>query len=166
MIGQLIMVASAFTALPLREKKLKVINITSPLSSLVVHVVEVVVLFNSAVTNLYDKASANNDGAKEYVSSFTVNGIVETSSFSDATPYQSKSVLQRKIFLNRRALRVGNVASGRAGPVKYFANGGIIVQPNIQAGQHVIHVLDRVLPMPLTMNILAYVSGHGPDKTL
>ncbi|GFS09709.1 fasciclin-1, partial [Elysia marginata] len=118
------------------------------------------------VTNLYDKASANNEGAKEYVASFTVNGIVETSFFSDATPYQSKSVLQRKIFLNRRALRVGNVASGRAGQYKYFANGGIIVQPNIQAGQHVIHVLDRVLPMPLTMTILAYVSGHGPDKTL
>ncbi|GFO21575.1 fasciclin-1 [Plakobranchus ocellatus] len=56
-----------------------------------------------------------------------------------------------------------NVASGRPGPTKYFVNGGIIIRPNIQAGQHVIHIVDRVLPLALTDNALAYASGYNPD---
>ncbi|KAK3758831.1 hypothetical protein RRG08_036271 [Elysia crispata] len=118
------------------------------------------------VTNLYDRSSANNGGANEYVSSFTVDGVIETSSFSKATPYPTWSVKSRKLFLNMRNLRVGNTASGQAGPTKYFANGAMIVQPNIQAGQHVIHILDRVLPLPLFETVLAYVSGYNPDKKI
>ncbi|XP_059170401.1 fasciclin-1-like [Physella acuta] len=113
---------------------------------------------------LYDKTNGNNLGAKEYVNSFTLTEAVETSAFSDANPITTYSVRNRKVFLNKRDLRSGNVASGTPGPTKYFCNGGMLIRPNIQAGQHLIHIIDQVLDMPLEDNALAYVSGYNPSK--
>jgi uncharacterized surface protein with fasciclin (FAS1) repeats len=112
---------------------------------------------------LYDKSGAADAyiGAAEYVNSFTLLEGVQTSAFSDAIPYKTYSALSRKMFLNRRDLRVGNVASGMPGPTRYFCNGAQIIRPNIQAGMHVIHIIDQVLNMPLQYNALAYAAGYN-----
>ncbi|CAL1531443.1 unnamed protein product [Lymnaea stagnalis] len=111
---------------------------------------------------LYDKTSPNNLGAKEYINSFTLTEAVETGSFSPDTPVRTYSVKNRKVFLNKRELRVGNVASGLPGPTRYFCNGAMVIRPNIQAGQHLIHVIDQVLDMPWEQNAIAYVTGYNP----
>ncbi|GFO08099.1 hypothetical protein PoB_003460400, partial [Plakobranchus ocellatus] len=59
------------------------------------------------LNTLYDRESPNNAGADEFVSSFTMKGVMETSSFSDAQPYSTMSVKSRKLFLNKRNLRIG-----------------------------------------------------------
>ncbi|CAL1542338.1 unnamed protein product [Lymnaea stagnalis] len=110
---------------------------------------------------LYDKTTPNNLGAKEYVNSFTLTEAVETGSFSPDTPVRTYSVKNRKVFLNKRELRIGNVASGLPGPTRYFCNGALVIRPNIQAGQHLIHVIDQVLDMPLEQNAIAYVTGNN-----
>ncbi|KAH9496778.1 hypothetical protein Btru_009398 [Bulinus truncatus] len=116
------------------------------------------------LTNLYDKTALNNLGAKEYVSSFTLGRVLETSAFSDSAPFTTYSVRNRKAFLNKKELRVGNVASGIPGPTRYFVNGGMLIRPNIQAGMHLIHVIDQVLDMPLEDKAIAYINGFNPSR--
>ncbi|XP_055873248.1 fasciclin-1-like [Biomphalaria glabrata] len=118
----------------------------------------------SRLLSLYDKQSANNLGAKEYVYSFTLPLAMETSAFSDAAPMRTYSVRNRKAFLNKKELRIGNVASGIPGPTKYFINGAMLIKPNIQAGMHIIHVINQVLDTPLEDNAIAYVTGYNPSK--
>ncbi|CAG5128779.1 unnamed protein product, partial [Candidula unifasciata] len=113
-------------------------------------------------TGLYKRSGTAEarQAASEYVNSFTLMEAVQTSAFSDAAPYQTYSSLNRKLFLNPRDLRIGNVASGLPGPTKYFCNGAMLIRPNIQAGQHVIHIIDQVLDMPIPFTALAYASGY------
>ncbi|XP_059151259.1 uncharacterized protein LOC131937672 isoform X2 [Physella acuta] len=113
---------------------------------------------------LYDKTSGNNLGAKEYVNSFTLTEAVETSAFSDVNPFGTYSVRNRKVFLNKREIKSGNIASGTPVPTKYFCNGAMLIRPNIQVGQHLIHIIDQVLDMPLEDNALAYVAGNNPSN--
>ncbi|CAG5119675.1 unnamed protein product [Candidula unifasciata] len=117
-------------------------------------------------TGLYERSGTAEarQAASEYVNSFTLMEAVQTSAFSDAAPYQTYSSLNRKLFLNRRDLRIGNVASGLPGPTKYFCNGAMLIRPNIQAGQHVIHIIDQVLDMPIPYTALAFASGYNSKK--
>ncbi|BFZ13611.1 hypothetical protein BsWGS_16650 [Bradybaena similaris] len=114
-------------------------------------------------SGLYERSGTAdaNRGAAEYINSLTLLEAVQTSSFSDAAPYQTYSSLNRKLFLNRRDLRIGNVASGLPGPTRYFCNGAMLIRPNIQAGQHVIHIIDQVLDMPVPYTALAFASGYN-----
>ncbi|KAK0067815.1 fasciclin-1, partial [Biomphalaria pfeifferi] len=118
----------------------------------------------SRLLSLYNKQSVNNLGAKEYVYSFTLPLALETSAFSDAAPMRTYSVRNRKAFLNKKELTNGNVTSGTPGPTKYFINGAKLIRPNIQAGMHIIHVIDQVLDTPLEDNAIAYVTGFNPSK--
>lgn len=100
--------------------------------------------------------------AENYVMAFTLPKTLQTTYFQDNRPEQSRSPLNTKIFFTKRARRDGDSASGIAGPTEYYANGAMVLRPNIPAGHSVIHVIDRVLDMPSDKSALAYVR-NGPD---
>ena len=56
------------------------------------------------------------------------------------------------------------MASGTPGPTKYFANGAMVIRNNIRAGQHVIHMIDRVLQIQWVYTALAYASKYNPEN--
>ncbi|XP_025082333.1 fasciclin-1-like [Pomacea canaliculata] len=90
--------------------------------------------------------------------------LLETTTFSEQRPEMSRSAYQTKIFFNIRSRREGDVSSGTAGPTEYYANGALILRPNIPAGRSMIHVVDRVLELPSQYGIKGFISlKEQPD---
>lgn len=108
--------------------------------------------------------SMSAEESDKYVKSFTLPKTLQTTQFSENQPEISRSPLNTKIFFTRRSRREGNSASGVAGPTEYYANGAMVLRPNIPAGRSMIHIIDRVLDFPSHYSILGYVSlSTQPD---
>ncbi|KAL8584090.1 hypothetical protein ACOMHN_022430 [Nucella lapillus] len=103
--------------------------------------------------------------SENYVKSFTLHKDLLTTYFRDTEPEQSGSRQNTVLFLRKRARKEGNSASGVAGTTEYYVNGALILKPNKQAGQAIIHVIDRVLEVPSDKSILGYISLAGQPDT-
>ncbi|PVD36338.1 hypothetical protein C0Q70_03317 [Pomacea canaliculata] len=100
-----------------------------------------------------------------YITAFTLTRVLETTTFSEQRPEMSRSAYQTKVFFNIRSRREGDVASGTAGPTEYYANGALILRPNIPAGRSMIHVVDRVLELPSKYGVKGFISLPGQPDT-
>ncbi|XP_076439130.1 fasciclin-1-like [Babylonia areolata] len=99
--------------------------------------------------------------SERFIKSFTLNKELLTSYFRESEPEQSLSTYTSLIFLTKRVRRGGDTASGLIGPTEYYANGAMLLKPNIQAGSSIIHIVDRVLEVPADKTILGYISQQG-----
>ncbi|KAK7482161.1 hypothetical protein BaRGS_00026626 [Batillaria attramentaria] len=100
-----------------------------------------------------------------YVKAFTIPKVLQTTQFSEQRPEVSRNPLNTKIFFTRRSRREGNSASGVAGPTEYYANGAMVLRPNIPAGRAMIHIIDRVLDIPSNYGLLGYISDSSQPDT-
>lgn len=103
--------------------------------------------------------------SENYIMSFTLGKDLLTTYFRDSEPEQSRSPYSTLLFLKTRARKEGNSASGIAGTTEYYVNGARILKPNINAGQAIIHIIDRVLEVPSDKSILGYISLQGQQDT-
>lgn len=100
-----------------------------------------------------------------YIKAFTIPKVIQTTQFNRNQPETSRSPLNTKLFFDRRSRREGNTASGVLGPTEYYANGAMVVRPNIPAGRSLIHIIDRVLEAPSNYGLLGYISLGSQDDT-
>ncbi|XP_071098849.1 fasciclin-1-like [Haliotis cracherodii] len=98
----------------------------------------------------------------DYVKSFTLTKVLQTSSMNENLIEKSQGALgNTNIFFYKRERRRDNIVSGLAGRTEYYANGALIYKPDVRTQNGIVHIIDRVLDPIVPYAVYGYI--QRPD---